>query len=396
VAGRPLTAVLLPRPDAARAVTDRWDRDEAVAVLDPALPAATLERLLGALAPSHILDEHGARAFPGGTPVADDIAAVVTTSGTTGEPKFVELTAAGAEAIGRGFARALGREDDDRALVCLPLHHVAGLAILARARVNDTPVTVHPSFDVDAVGEAPAREGATLVSLVPTMLARLLAAGATLDAFRVLVLGGAPLPDELRSRAEDIGAHVVDSYGLSETWGGVLVDGDPIDGADVALGTSHDGSEVGEILVRGPMVMARYRGNPRATAEAFARDGWLRTGDIGAHVSGRRLRVVDRVKDLVVSGGVNVSPTAVEAVLARAPGVLDVCVAGASDPEWGERVVAFVVSADPSTPPTLEALRTFAADHLSRAQLPKEVVHVDAIPRTSGGKLLRRELRAPR
>jgi O-succinylbenzoic acid--CoA ligase len=394
VAGRPLVAVVLPRPEAARAVTQRWDRGEAVSVLDPAAPPAALERLLTSLAPTHVLDASGERAVPDGRPVDDDVAAVVVTSGTTGEPKGVELTSAGADAIGRGFAAALGVEDDDRALVCVPLHHVAGLAILARARVSGVPVTVHPAFAVAAVADAPAREGATLVSLVPTMLARLLEAGAPLDAFRVLVIGGAPLPRALRARAEAAGAQVVDSYGLSETWGGVLLDGVPIDGAEVRLAGADDDAATDEILVRGPMVMARYRGDPVATSAAFTRDGWLRTGDLGAQATGGGVAVVDRLKDLVVTGGVNVSPSAVEAVLADAPGVAEVCVVGAPDEEWGERVVAYVVPMDASTPPRLESLRAFAGDRLSRAQLPKDIVLVDEIPRTRGGKVLRRDLRS--
>ena len=393
VPDRPLTAVLLPRPQAATAVGECWDRDEAVAVLDPAAPAAAVTGMLAAVSPTHLLDADGRHPRPDGTPVGDGIAAVVVTSGTSGDPKCVELTTAGATAIGHGFAHAVGREPDDRALVCVPLHHVAGLAILARARVTGTPVSVHPGFDVAAVASAPADVGATVVSLVPTMLARLLAADVPLDTYRVLVLGGAPLPDSLRARAEARGASIADAYGLSETWGGVVVDGVPIEGADVELSDGADGATAGEILVRGPMVMARYRGDPDATAAALTGDGWFRTGDLGARVDGR-LRVVDRLKDLVVSGGVNVSPTAVEAVLTGAPGVRDVCVTGAPDEEWGERVVAFVVAEDPAAPPTVEALRAFAGDQLARVQLPKEVVVVDSIPRSPGGKVLRRELRS--
>lgn len=390
---RPLTAVLLPRPDAARAVTACWDAGEAVCVLDPAAPAEATTRLLDQLAPTHVLDRDGRHRRAGGQPVPAGTAAVVVTSGTTGTPKLVQLTEAGATSIGRGFGRALGVEPDDRALVCVPLHHVAGLAILARARVTRTPVIVHPSFDVGAVAAAPADEGATLVSLVPTMLARLLAADAPLHAFRTLVLGGAPLPPVLRERASERGARVVDAYGLSETWGGVVLDGTPLEDAEVVLDTNDDGStKPGEILVRGPMVMSGYRDDPDATAAALT-DGWLRTGDLGTIDDDGTLRVVDRLKDIILTGGVNVSPTAVEAVLARAPGVRDVCVAGVPDPEWGERVVAFVVP-DPADPPTLDGLRAFAGEQLTRAQLPRELVLVEAIPRTPGGKPLRRVLRA--
>jgi len=390
---RALTAVLLPRPEAARAAAERWDEGEAVCVLDPDAPAETTTRLLDQLAPTHVLDHDGRHRHAGGRPVPEGTAAVVVTSGTTGTPKLVQLTEAGAASIGRGFGHALGVEPDDRALVCVPLHHVAGLAILARARVTGTPVIVHPSFDLSAVAAAPAEEGATLVSLVPTMLARLLAADAPLHAFRTLVLGGAPLPPALRERATARGARVVDAYGLSETWGGFVLDGKPLDDAEVVIDTNGENSaKPGEILVRGPMVMSGYRDDPDATAAAFT-DGWLRTGDLGTIDDDGTVRVVDRLKDIILTGGVNVSPTAVEAVLARAPGVRDVCVVGMPDPEWGERVVAFVVPVAADQPPTLDGLRAFAGEQLTRSQLPKEVVLVDAIPRTPGGKPLRRVLR---
>jgi acyl-CoA synthetase (AMP-forming)/AMP-acid ligase II len=144
--------------------------------------------------------------------------------------------------------------------------------------------------------------------------------------------------------------------------------------------------------VRGPVVMRGYRLRPANTAAALSSDGWLRTGDVGARAEDGTLRVVDRGRDLVVTGGVSVSPTEVEGVLHRHPGVADVAVGGAPDAEWGERVVAHVVATDPSAPPTLAELRAFAAGHLSSAKLPRQVVLVDSIPRTPGGKIRRRLL----
>jgi o-succinylbenzoate---CoA ligase len=382
----PLVAVLLPRPAAAAAVHEAWDRGEAVAILDPAAPAAVLERLIAVVQPTHVLDGDGRRDHPGGAPVQLGTAAIVTTSGTTGAPKGVELTVVGLEAIGRGFAAALDAPADDRWLVCLPLHHVAGLAILARARVSGAPITVHPAFDVDAVATAPRSAGATLVSVVPTMLHRLLEWRAPLDAYRRIVVGGAPMPPELRTRAEQAGAHVVDAYGLSETWGGIALDGVPVPGVEMRL------SEADEILVRGDMVMRAYRGRPDDTAAAFTSDGFFRTGDVGVIDEGR-FRVLDRARDFVITGGVNVSPTAVEAVLAEHPGIDDLCVTGAVDEEWGERVVAFVVIRADAPSPSLDELRSFARDRLSAAQLPRELVLVESIPRTAGGKPLRRDLR---
>jgi O-succinylbenzoic acid--CoA ligase len=371
--GVPLHTVSLGRPAAAVAIAEAWVRGEAVAVLDPAAPPELTRTLL------ELVDAAAG--------VEPDVAAVVVTSGTTGTPKAVELTTAGAEAIGHGFAEALGTRPDDHWLVCLPLHHVAGLAILARARVSGARVTVDEAFDLARVATAAHDDGITLVSLVPTMLHRLLEADAPLHGYRRIIVGGAPMSPALRARAERAGANVVDTYGLSETWGGVALDGVGIPGTQITL------ADDGEILVRGAPVMRRYRGRSNATASAFTSDGAFRTGDLGVLDDGR-VRVVDRARDVVITGGVNVSPTAVEIVLAAHPDIVDVCVAGVPDDEWGERVVAFVVVRPGSAPIALETVRDFARDRLTKPQLPRQVVAVDSIPRTSGGKPLRRELRA--
>ena len=231
-------------------------------------------------------------------------------------------------------------------------------------------------------------EGATIVSLVPTTLLRLLDAGAPLHDYRRVILGGAPLPIALRERAEAAGVMIVDAYGLSETWGGFALDGITIEGIEARLEPND-----AEILVRGAPVMRGYRLDPQRSAHAFDADGFLHTGDIGQIDERGRLRVVDRAKDLVISGGVNVSPTEVENVLATHPAVADVCVIGVADDEWGERVVAVIVAAPGARSPSLESLRAFAAEQLAAAKLPREVRIVEAIPRSGGGKALRRFLR---
>jgi o-succinylbenzoate---CoA ligase len=384
-----LVAVVLDRPAAAVAIRAAWDDGEAVAVLDPLTPPAVLDELVARLRPTHVVDGDGRHRRADGVPVAADVRAVVLTSGTTASPKAVELTAAGLVAAGAGGNTALGLEGVDRLLVCLPLHHVAGLAILARAAVGGHGVTVHPGFDPAAVESSPRREGTTLVSVVPTMLGRLLDGGAPLHEYRRVVVGGAPLAATLRRRAESLGVSVVDAYGLSETWGGFVLDGVPVPGADVIIGPD------GEIRVRGPMVFGGYRFDPEATAAAFDADGWFRTGDIGAWRDDGRLRLIDRRRDVVISGGVNVSPTAVESVLAGHPDIADVCVTGATDPDWGERVVAFVVPRAGASVPTVDELRAFGRDRLRSPELPRQVVAIAAIPRTPGGKAQRRRLPPP-
>lgn len=388
-----LVLVHLPAPEAAEEVRRAWDRGDAVAVVDPRAPRARLEAMAEALRPTRLVDRSGSARLPAGRPLPGDVAAVVSTSGTTAKPRQVLLTRAAMEASAKAVSAALGPgAADDRWLACVPLHYVAGLAIVARSYFCQTAMTVHPGFDLDAVSAAAvAGEGdrCTLVSLVPTMLARLLDAGTPLAGFRRILLGGAPIPPSLRERAAAAGAGIVTTYGLSETGGGCVHDGEPLRGVEVALGPD------GEILLRGNVVMRGYHRDQAATEEAFTPDGWLRTGDLGRIGADGRLAVVDRLKDVIITGGVKVSPVAVEGVLAGHPLVQDVVVVGLADEEWGQRVVAFVVPGSDLERPTLDELRRFGADRLAAPELPRQVRYVRSVPRSASGKVLRRQLRGP-
>jgi O-succinylbenzoic acid--CoA ligase len=378
-----LVALALPRPAAARAVVAAWEASEAVLPLDAAAPAPELAAILAAARPTHLVDGDGRRALPGGLPVEDGVAAVVATSGTGGAPKLVEL---GADAIAwsaRATSRSLDAGPGDRWLCCVPVHGVAGLAVIARAWHTGLPVEVHDRFDPAAVAGAAGR--ATLVSLVPTQLRRLLAGGDHAARFRRVLLGGGPVPADLAADATSHGVHLVRTYGLTETVGGMAHDGHPLEGAEVRVGPQ------GELLVRGPMLFRRYRGDPARTAAAL-RDGWLHTGDLGRIGPDGRLTVLGRRDDLIITGGVNVHPDELEALLATHPGVAEVAVAGRADPEWGQRVTAFVVPRDPDSPPTLAELRSFALERLAPAKAPRELTLMPSLPRTASGKLLRRLL----
>jgi o-succinylbenzoate---CoA ligase len=379
-----LVAIALPRPAAARAIVASWEAAEAVLPLDPDAPEPELKGILAAARPTHLLDGDGRRPLAGGQAAEAGVAAVVATSGTAGAPKVVEL---GADAIrwsALATSAALGAGPGDRWLCCVPVHGVAGLAVVARAWHTGLPVEVHDGFDPAAVAAAAGR--ATLVSLVPAMLRRLLAAGDAASRFRRVLLGGGPVPADLAEEARERGVGLVRTYGLTETFGGMAHDGHPLDGAEVRVADPE-----GEILLRGPMLFRRYRGEPGRTA-AVLRDGWLHTGDLGRVGPDGRLVVLGRVDDLVISGGVNVHPDEVEAVLAAHPGVAEVAVAGRADPAWGQRVTAFVVPRDPGRPPTLEELRAFSRERLAAAKAPRELVLVPALPRGPSGKLLRRLL----
>ena len=398
-----LVATRLRPTDLAEAAPRLWDEGHAVLPLDPGAPPTVIRQITAALRPTHILDADGLQSLPDGVPVDDDVVAVVATSGTTGSEravgdseaeaagdwtgKGVELTRSGMEDGARAYCEALGADSSDRWLGCLPMHHVAGLAVIPRSRFTGIPLTVLDRFDIGAVARAPSIHGASLVLLVPTMLHRLLDAGAALREYRWVLVGAGPLPAALRTRCADEQVRVLNTYGMTEAWGGVAFDGVPIGGIDVTVAAD------GEILVRGPLLMKGYRLRPDLTAAAFDDDGWYHTGDIG-ELNGGRLTVTDRRVDIVKSGGVSVSPTAVEHVLAQHSGVKDVVVVGRDDPEWGERVVACVVPVDPASPPTLDDLRAFARDHLTASHLPREVQIVAEIPRSASGKAQRRAIRA--
>ena len=344
-----------------------WDAGDAVLPLDPRLPAAARDAVLAAARP----DE----------PVEDGDALVVATSGTTGHPKAVVLTHAAVAASAAASSARLGVDPArDRWLACLPLAHVGGLSVVTRALHTGTPLAVHDGFDAAAV-EASARGRApvTLVSLVPTALRRL-----DPSAFRRVVLGGSAMPAGLPGNA-------VTTYGMTETGSGVVYGMPPFDGTGEPL----DGVEVrvvdGEVRLRGPMLLRAYRdGTDPRDAE-----GWLRTGDAGSwDAERRRLRVFGRTGDLVITGGENVWPAAVERVLARHPAVAEVAVTGQADPEWGQRVVAVVVPADPAAPPTLDALRDAAKAELPAYAAPRRLVLAEALPRTGLGKVARSRLGA--
>jgi o-succinylbenzoate---CoA ligase len=312
---------------------------------------------------------------------------VMHTSGTTAAPKPVELTYGNWLASALGSAVALGLDPGERWLCPMPLSHVAGLSIVIRSAIYATTAVLHARFETDAVLNElmdPARR-ITMVSLVPTMLARLLDAGLREPpTLRWALLGGGPIPPALLERAADAGVPVAPTYGMTETCSQIATFGWPLPGVELRLSGYEgraDGSER-EILVRGAIVA------PGAADD----QGWLHTGDLGVFDECGRLSITGRKADTIITGGENVAPAEVEAVLLSHPGVADAAVFGRVDPEWGEAVVAAVVARDGLVVDAGE-LRAFCAARLAAFKVPKAVELVDRLPRTESGKLLRRELR---
>ena len=304
--------------------------------------------------------------------------AVMHTSGTTAAPKPVVLTGSNFEASAHGSAAALGLDPAERWLCPMPLTHVGGLSIPIRSAIYATTTVLHGRFDTEAVLRELMDPGRriTLVSLVPTMLARLLDAGLERPgALRWALLGGGPIPPPLLERAERAGVPVAPTYGMTEACSQIATFGRPLPGVEVRLGDD------GEILVRGPIV----------SAGALSPDGWLHTGDLGRFDGEERLEIVGRKSDTIVSGGENVAPAEVEAVLLEHPAVSDAAVHARADPEWGEAVVATVVLRD-GVSAAAEELRAHCAARLAGFKVPKAVGFAETLPRTASGKLLRRQL----
>jgi O-succinylbenzoic acid--CoA ligase len=378
--------------DALRAV---WDTGDAAAPLDPRLPRPAADALVAALRPTRVVGSDGViTRLPDGVPVDDGDALVVATSGSTGEPRGVVLTHAAVAASAAATSARIGIDPARHHwLGCLPLAHIGGLAVVTRALLTGTPLTVLPRFDADRVIELGRGRPATHVSLVATALRRIDPA-----TFTLILLGGAAPPG-------NVPPNVVATYGMTETGSGVVYDGWPLDGVDVAIGTGRPGEgAAGEILLRGPMLLRAYRDgvDPRvpgpvagstATGTEPATGGWLPTGDGGRLGPDGRLAVDGRLAEVVVTGGEKVWPAAVEQILAGHPGVAEVAVWKRPDAEWGERVVAWVVPTDRSEPPVLRSLAELVGSALAPWAAPKEVVVVDALPRTASGKVRRAALR---
>jgi O-succinylbenzoic acid--CoA ligase len=313
---------------------------------------------------------------------------VLFTSGTTGGPKPVVLSAANHAASAIASAWNLGVAPDDRWLCVLPLHHVGGLAILHRSAMYGTTAVLHARFDATAVIAAAEAGEITIASLVPTMLRRMRVAGMSgAGGLRAILVGGGPVPRDLLEWATAAGLPVLQTYGMTETSSQVATlradeavahhgsAGRPLPGVELAIG---DG---GEVLVRGPIVA---RG-------AVAADGWLHTGDCGHIDEDGFLHLEGRIDDVIVTGGENVAAVEVEDALLSHPAVADAAVAGRPDREWGEAVTAWVVLATHVADGELAA---HCRGRLAAYKVPKRFVRTDELPRNAAGKLVRTRLPA--
>ncbi|WP_328458930.1 o-succinylbenzoate--CoA ligase [Amycolatopsis sp. NBC_00438] len=323
-------------------------------------------------------------------PAEPDTAVIIATSGSTGAPKGVLLSARALIASAEATHRRLG--GPGQWLLATPAHYIGGLQVLVRSLLAATTpafLTGH-GFRPDAFATAAAtlKGGPRYTALVPTQLVRLLDdGGAGLTAartFDAIVLGAAATSAALRERAAEAGVAIVPAYGMSETASGCVYDGVPLDGVRVDV----DGDRIriaGDVLAHG------YRRRPDLTAEAF-RDGWFTTSDRGVRHADGRVEVLGRADDMINTGGVKVSANAIERCLTTQPGVRDACVVGLPDAEWGEAVVALVVPA--GEPRDADELRAAVRAELGAASTPKRLQYAAELPLRGPGKIDRAAVKA--
>lgn len=327
-------------------------------------------------------------------PLEVDAAFVVPTSGSTGEPRGVLLTAEAVLASAEATLARLG--GPGRWLLALPTTHIAGLMVLARSVVSGTePLVLKLSggFDPETFAASTVRllaESPTprYTSLVPKQLAAIVAAGdcalEALAAYDAVLLGGSAAAPALIAQAREAGVQLITTYGMTETCGGCVYDGLALDGVKVEVGPD------GRIRLAGPMLASGYRLQPDLTSDAFAH-GWFITSDAGRLDAEGKLHVTGRIDDMAITGGVNVPLAAVDTAVASHPEIAEACAVALPDAEWGERIVVAVV-AGASGPPTLESVRDHVTRSLPTAYAPKELIVVDALPMLSGQKVDRQEM----
>jgi o-succinylbenzoate---CoA ligase len=351
----------------------------------PAAGGALVDALAAAL-------EGGAAVLPLGAGatvrVADEVASgtavVIMTSGSSGEPKLVMLSATAMRASAQAAAERLG--GPARWLLALPADHIAGVQVIVRALLAGAAPQIQDlrgGFRPDGFADATAALGGgrRYTSLVPTQLRRLLDARGTavaaLRGYDAVLVGGAALDSGLRARAGAAGVRVITTYGMSETAGGCVYDGVPLDGVRVDVDAG------GAIRLGGPTLATGYLGRAEETGRAFD-GGWFRTGDLGRWRDGR-LDVLGRADDVIITGGEKVAPAAVERVLLAQPGVLAACVVGLPSPEWGQLVAAAIV-AEPAVAAAPDRLRAAVQAELGRAAGPRAVLAIPEIPQLGIGK----------
>ena len=340
---------------------------------------------------------------------SNDIAIVSATSGSTGTPKGVLLSQQALAASATAFGNRFGT--NNRWVVSMPAHRIAGIMVLVRSWFHNSPFEIDPS-----VGGARTFEAATfaattmravrasnsdgralMVSLVPTQIARLLESGSVgieaLQSYDLVLSGAAATPQPMLNKMRELGIKVSVSYGMTETCGGCVFDGRPLDGVNISLGTQDD-VEPGRVTISGPITASGYRMRPDLDAVSFI-SGHVQTHDVGKLDSSGLLHILGRLDDVVTVGGVNVALSAVESLIRHHPAIEDVAVIDLQDELWGSIPIAYVVTRNhiSDTANLISEIQSTIRDQISRAAVPRTVQFVTSLPMLDSGKIDRISLR---
>lgn len=365
----------------------------------PTAPTGLVDLLLDAIKPDN----------PKYPLESNDIAVVCSTSGSTGNPRGVLLTSGAITASATAFANRFGK--DFRWVMSMPAHRIAGIMVLARAQLFNNPYVIDPStggaraFDAatfsvttaQAARESKADGKPLAVSLVPTQIARLLEAGVVgieaLQSYDLVLSGAAATPQPMLNRLRELGINVVVSYGMTETCGGCVYDGQTLNGVSISLGTKDD-VEPGRISISGSVLASGYRLRPDLDAVSFI-ENKLMTHDVGKLDSSGLLHVLGRLDDVVQVGGTNVSLSAVEAILRHHPAISDVAVIDIADELWGSIPMAYVTLRDQTInqEALAQLIQQTVTDRIGRAATPRSIQFVDELPMLDSGKIDRLTLR---
>ena len=345
-----------------------WDEGDAAFPVDQRLPLEERRKLIERMGASKVISPDSEQERKG-YPVEDGDALVVATSGTGGSPKGVVLTHDAVAASAKMTTDSLLVDpSSDRWLCCIPVSHIGGLSVVTRALLTGTEVEVHSEFSASAC-EKSGRSGATLVSLVVTAMRRI-----DVSLFRKVLVGGSSIPVDLPPNA-------IATYGMTETASGVVYDGFPLEGVELKISD-------GQILIKSPSLFRCYRNG----ISPFTDEGWFPTGDGGEFEKDGKLKVFGRLEHVIVSGGEMIWPVTVERALTGLSWVSEAAVVGNPDKEWGEVVTAYVVPTDTQSSMSLAQTREALSEILPRFALPRVLNVVNALPKTTSGKVAKKNL----
>lgn len=366
-------------------VFSTWSNRQAVSIIPATYPKLQIDTSIIRCDPSEVIDLADGSTHKRNLAIVDtpDLAAVVLTSGTTGDPLPVELGFESMKSSVNSLYRKCNLRSTDTWLCCVPVHYIAGLAILARCYISKSKLIFHPTFDTKAIQKSIEHNSVTSISLVATQLRRLLNDNVDLSSLKTILVGGGKFDDELKTRCKELNLNVFSSYGMTETWGGICIDGEFLD--------NTQGRVVNDQLeLTSGSLMLGYRHNYPATIARLTPDHWFKTKDRAEIIDGI-LKINGRMDDLIISGGIKIDPLPLEETIkALFPGH-ELHVIATDHDSFGQSSTVCFLNSD-STIPQIDEIRIALTEHLPSTHMPLRTATIESFPKTESGKIQRNEI----